>query len=802
MAKFSKQCLDDAKKALSQFTHDDLKDYAIDVFDKIRSYKDVSGIAAVDRAIKEINNKQLESLFRDCQTKANDISKFEKLANIIKKGTVNLNSILIRRYKNLSFNIISFQKTAKQYLFNKMFSKLSQDDFEFLRKSENESDIIKAVDGKTSSPEAKRIASSFKDYIEYRNAETVISDALPIEYIQADRYLRSIHDSSKMLSGGRSSLLSALKEKKYTTAQVADLWKKTILGLIDIKKTFSRTDAIDINGVVDNKKIDTILDDIFDNIVRGRSDIFSKSEVVNNKDIIKRKRRMFFHWKDFESSMVYNKQYGRGNLFDALMSDVHSSGNSIGLAKLFGSSPYSMFLDLKDLQYKSFKKEPKNLMSWFNKTDTYYELAANINQNAVSPKFAAFNANIRAVTSMAHLFKVALTSVTDVAYVAAYARRYGVNAFHAYGTTLFNMFNLIKSDEERRYVASQFKLMVDSHLGYTARFSDSMNISEVLKKATFGYFRTIGLESFDKGNKISLLHLISKHLFNMRDRSLDKLSDELKLQLSKFDINSSEWDVLRSKSKNGLFTLENVDRLDNDEIKKLYDSSDKSVSLSQFRQNLYNKVYSLFDVAAENAVLTPSAFEKAWCYDGTKPGTMKGELLRHIFQFKMYGISAIDRVLVQGFLDSKVTNSKLAWATLMFAGTLPLSIMSAWLSNISNGLSMPDITKMTLRQQVYYGLDMIEPNFGLIMNLMKSDKNNENLLMAFLKSPSLQLVGDTLAAGKGIANLDPKLIKSSFKHIANDMLPLQVLPMISPYIREAFGEKAFLQPGQKVLYGK
>ena len=58
--------------------------------------------------------------------------------------------------------------------------------------------------------------------------------------------------------------------------------------------TFSRTKAVDLNGKLDDEKADRILDNIFDNITTGKTEIFTKSSVVNDREAIARKSRMFF----------------------------------------------------------------------------------------------------------------------------------------------------------------------------------------------------------------------------------------------------------------------------------------------------------------------------------------------------------------------------------------------------------------------------------------------------------------------------------------------------------------------------
>jgi hypothetical protein len=42
----------------------------------------------------------------------------------------------------------------------------------------------------------------------------------------------------------------------------------------------------------------------------------------------------------------------------------------------------------------------------------------------------------------------------------------------------------------------------------------------------------------------------------------------------------------------------------------------------------------------------------------------------------------------------------------------------------------------------------------------------------------------------------------SAKNAAKSIMPTSTIPILSPYLNEMFGDKSYLQPGQKQIYGK
>ena len=790
MAVISEDCIETAKTALSHFTEEELRNFVTRVFHKAQEYDDASGMEAIQLAMEEVDQEMIKTLFEDANIAAMDSSIFNKNAGKITNNEANLREMIVRRNRNLGDNIESAQEAAKQLLDKGMFNEMSQEDVHYLENPENDISIADAFDGRqVDSPIAQKIAGIIKKYIDFRNSKMVMSNALSILRLHSDRSFRGLHDPEAMMRGGRDTLKEAWDKRKVDRSSSKYLWRDTIKKYINLEDTFRYSDAMDLEGKLDMSKVDSILENIYDDITTDKYNELQRKESKSHR---------FFQWKDMRSQLEYNKIYGRGNLFSSIMSDIRASGNMIGSAEIFGSKPTEMYTDLLEAQQLH---DPKS-RQWQRNTELGFRYVMGMDKTAVNPKLATFFANMRSITSMARLPMLTFQALPDVAFNAAFAKRWGFDYFSSLGNNITHMFNLV-SNEEREHIASLMKLNVDSHMGYMGRFIEAENSSEMMSKISLFYYKKIGIDAYDKGNRISTMHVMAKGIAEASDKKFHELSEDTRNQLLKYGFDENMWDGLRRKNEKGLFTTDNVMNLTDDELKDMWNGSDKNVPLYQYRNDLYRKVHSMFAVGCENAVLTPGAFMRAMMYRGTKPGEWGGELLRSFMQFKGFVLSYMDRVLYHGWKDMSGPSAKLIWATQMFAATLPLSYLSSLMTHAMQGQSMPDPTQMNPAQFAQFAAEMIQPNVWMLMGIADPHNQNPNLISSlFFNSPILKMASNAAGVPLALMEMNPEKAKKALFHTASGIAPLNTTPFVSPYIRQILGEKPHLEPGQQQYFGQ
>lgn len=806
----SADCIEAAFKRLKNFTQTELEDYVHKVFARAREYQDMPFRDALDKAYKEVGGEELQGFFDDATQKAKNTQLFQNMAEAIRSGKVNMRNLISRRHRNLADNIQSAQDAAHAQGDHFFFGDLTHEEVNYLSAGQKVEDLIAAAhDGmKVNDPMARKLADKIKDWWDYRQKELAISGAMRPEDMHPDRLFQTVHDPMRLVAGGKSFIKYAkdVVSKKFDFQLARERWKNYIKGRLDMVKTFGKTTAADLKtGDLDMGKVDKILDTIYDNITTGKNEIFTRSVVANDREAVERRSHMFFIFKDLRSQMDYNREYGKGSLLDVIRSDIRATANKTGIARLWGDSPIKMFNDLKHVQLDTWttdnrKDMPKSTALWFMHTDNYLKVRMGLDSTAVSPTGAAFTANLNSLVSMVRLPLLFFQSVSDVGYHASWDQRLGLGYWRPYLNRLTHLFNLFPS-EERKRLASMFKLAVDSHLGYMGRWTEANSTNAMLSKASSYYFKGILMHGFDSASKISTLHMMSKAFYQMSGKSWEALNPATRQFFSKF-IDKSEWDLLRKKNQGGLFTTDNVNALSESELRAHVDATGKNVPLYEARNDLYRKVYSMFLTGAENTVLSPSDFEKVFLHWGTRPGSPTGMIMRLLALFKSYPLAWIDRVMIQGFKDSTGVMQRINWALSMAMGTVPLSLAGMYLYNVANGLSMPDWDKMKFHDKEEFLINLMAPSVAIFSGILDPSQQNSSFIFnTFFNSPSVRFLNNSLASVMALASGDTKGAAHKLRSASYYMAPLNTTPFLSPYIREIMGDHAKLQPGQHVLYG-
>lgn len=799
-------CLALGEKVLSQFTSDELKDYVSKVFSYARN-SSLKGQAAIDEAMKSVNDEELALLFNDCARKAQNTAIYEERAKAIQDGNAELRQYLDYRIANRGNSIVAAQRSARSRLANTFFDEtFSREEESFAFDDDNYQDIMNALDGKDASPMAKKVAARTDKYREQRNADSVSSGYLSIEHLSKYKYLDHNHDVSKMVSGGANfaKRARAMFSRKETKIEAKKSWVEFILPKLDLEAMFEGSKGMDDAGNLNMEYIQNVLENTYENITTGKSDIFTKSIVANDREAVKKKLRMFLLFKDWSAWGEYNAKYGKGNFLEALLSDIGGSGGKIGMAEAFGDSPLHMFNDLTKVQQKVGFDKPAY------ETDRSYQLKNELTFSylmrgtpaSVRPGLTEFISGVKSLTSAIRLLNVPILSLPDQAHGVEFVGRFATNRFKNFGYFLANTFNNKLGHlafPERKEVARQLKFAMDAHLGYLFKATSSHSVGQFLSRVSSKTLKRVGMTAADNGNKLSAMSLISTHLGKLSSTPFDRLPEPLIKQLNSFNISAREWDLLRKKTKvfegKKLFCLDNVNHLTDEELREFHAGSESKLPLTQLRNDLYRKVYSMFDVASENTIISPGTFTRANIYGMNFPGSLPGEFWGMVNQFKQYPIDYMDRVWNQGMQNADGMMPKTAFAIRMMIVTLPLAFMSTWLGLYAKGKSLPDM------DDPKFWASMALPGAGVFLSVLDHDGGNGNMLFNLLRSPSLGLAQNMTASALAAIHGDKNAAKKKFSKAVRSILPIDTIPFLSPFLRQALGDEPYLEKGQRQIYG-
>lgn len=788
------ECLEAASKSLNLFSEDELKSYMVDVFERSKDYKNLSGNMAIKQAMKDVSDNQLKVLLDSAATKARNVVKFERNAEMINKDGLPLRSLLIRTTQNKDYNVESAQRAAKNNLQTEVFKSLTDEENKIFQLGNIDEEIAAAASGKkVSDPIAQKIGDILKRYPEeIRNPRMIASDALSIAELNGDRMLRQVHDPIRLLRAGQSNKDRLLKRNKVDSDTPLITWREDIKKQLNIEKTAKNLDCVNLDGSIDNAKLDKELAKIYDNIITSKSDLFTKSVVANDREAKKRLRRMTFVFKDWEALNAYNKQYGKGTLFESLQADIQSSSNRIGIAEIFGDSPESMYNDLKDTAFEKFGRQYKKEVEAENLMKTVMGSTAGIS----SPNLANFGKVLRGLSSVAKLGKLMLNSLPDISQVASMSQRMGFGYWKPFVRAIAGQLQLLPQ-AERRMLAKQMHLNVNAQMGFIGSYAEATSPTDVMSKFSNTFYFATFMKGWDKSLKQSGLVDLAKNLGKVSSKSLKDLNSQTRFYLEKFNLSDHEWDALRKKTKDGLFSLDNVADLTDKELNALWQLSDKKVSLSEYRSHINRKVYSLFDAVSENTVLDPGAYERMVTTGNLPAGTALGEITRSFMQFKSYPIANFRRVWYGGMSDMQGGQAKLMYAVNSMIGMFMLSYLSKVLVNFASGKTTQNFSNFTLKEWT----ELLAPGLGTFSRIIDPKAQNTSLITNFLLTPSVRLFTSPFVSATSLATGNLEGAKKNAKEFISYANPIGTLPGVEPYINALMGKKPHLEPGQKQLFG-
>jgi len=366
------------------------------------------------------------------------------------------------------------------------------------------------------------------------------------------------------------------------------------------------------------------------------------------------------YFKDGLAAYEYNDRFGSGRLAESVLSGLDASARSAALLKNLGTNPQATLMRLLDEYEDSLVGDPARRETFRSKRKIIMDMlghvdgTANIPGNVTAAKVGSF---LRALQSMAKLGGAVISSITDLSGYAAemrYAQGKGLlsGVLDGIGKLADG-----RAKGERAEVLASLGLFHESVLGnVAARFDSPDLIGGKMAAAMQMFFRLNGLawwtESLRDGAALSHSHYLARQAGKGWD-GVNSIDADIKRLLQLYNIDAGKWDILRIATMQeadgraymtpeGLRTvpraaLENyitqVGRVAND------------ATVANLLDDLSQALRVMAIDRAHHAVLEPGARTRAFMLRGTQPGTVPGEMLRYIGQFKSFSIAMIQMTL-------------------------------------------------------------------------------------------------------------------------------------------------------------
>lgn len=493
-----------------------------------------------------------------------------------------------------------------------------------------------------------------------------------------------MHDDLKMVQAGK------------------DRWVGFIVSKLDMERTFSEGYEPD--------EVAQMLGDIYDTIITGLSNkptAASKGTRVNPANLAKTLgASRVLHFKDAKSARAYQDEFGTGNTFSGMIGHLRRSAHVAAAMEALGPNPQIMFDSLADSIKRRIKADPslseadkakqvRSIDTQAGSLRTAMDIALGLSSRPENVTFAKIGSDIRAVASTSKLGGAVITSVpSDTMSVAMASMFRGNNVIGAFYNQLAGVLRGRPKGE-----AAQISYLLgegfDAILGYMSNPYAALDgpfgaLSGLQQK----FFKWNGLAWWTDVSRSVAGRTIAAEMGWHAKTAYADLPERYRDLLGRHSIDAKRWDAIRSarlRNANGrdYVTPDRVAGVDDSVIEPLVASrlaaarkasrvdEAKSDRVRQERMADYmQRRASILDdgrrelqldvlrfVADETSygvIETDAKTQRLMMWNQTlRPGTVAGEVIRMIMQFKGFPLAFLDRTVGRAVVGQRQNIGKL-----------------------------------------------------------------------------------------------------------------------------------------------
>lgn len=447
-----------------------------------------------------------------------------------------------------------------------------------------------------------------------------------------DSYIvRQSHDSEKILKA------------------TFDGWRRAIEPKLDLERTFPDLKPDEIEDALRN---------VYKGLASG-THLKDTPEVTGFKGPGNVARRLSkersLHFKDGDAWFDYNQQFGRGNLRESFIAGIQKATQTTGLMRAMGTNPEGM-LDSVHAELARGITDPEKARKFAEsmrglKNDlSVIDGSINIPGSFMG---ARWSNNIRAWEGMARLGLAVFSHLSLVPNYAAEMNYQGRSFLGSMGEALGHIVQGRPSGEQKE-ILSQLDVFMHGMLGeMTARFSSDGSFGGKMSRLQQQFFRLNGMHFWIDSIKHSAALSTAHGVAQQAGKEWEKLGPEFQRVLSLYNFDQGKWDILRAgeqKLANGksFVTQESLKDIPDEAFSKYLIEHGQEVTpkaITGLREQIGDQYRSFILDRMEYATIEPDARIKSMMLQGTHPGTIPGEIMRFIGQFKQFPVAFVQKAL-------------------------------------------------------------------------------------------------------------------------------------------------------------
>jgi hypothetical protein len=523
------------------------------------------------------------------------------------------------------------------------------------------------------------------------------------------------HDVNTILKRGNPD-----GKLKGAEARVAarENWKSKIRPLLN--RQLMTTDT---GRVLSDAELDEALDYTFESITTNglnKAKDFAPPSRISKKMSNKNAERRFLHFKDAESWLSYQNEFGRGDVFQTMISNVEAVARDVGTMEVLGPNPVTAYDALLSMAERhNLETEGKPISgARVSMLDAVFKTTAGYVDQGHMTGLADFMQSTRNVITASKLGAATLSALSDEGFTALTA------AYNKLPITgIWSKKAMLMSSEEMNVFAVKMGLGAEAWTATASagtRFGDFYQTGVTGKMAEV-VIRGSGLQAWtDAGRKAFTMEFASALAENF-GKSFDDMNAVYGRAFDAYGITRADWEVFSAHTP-----LE-------------YKGAKYADMMAPGSEKFHQMVMSEVDYA----VPTPDARVRAITTWGQGRGTVSGQVARSIMNLKSFPITLISTHMMR--MMAQPGMNRLTYGGAMLAMTTMFGAVAMLAKDVAAGREPRPMGESPEEMRKFWGAAAMQGGgMGIFGDFLFADHNRfGGGLMSTAFGPTGQLIDST-----------------------------------------------------------
>lgn len=489
-----------------------------------------------------------------------------------------------------------------------------------------------------------------------------------------------------------------------------DTWKEFILPLLDREKMVS----FKTGKAMSDAEFDEVMSEIWETIATdGFSKIKETSVAGQGKSLARRRQdHRFLVFKDADSFMKYNEQFGGGDVFSVMMNHIEGMSKDVAMLQILGPNPNSTVSFMKTQVTKMAKEvdakrgnnnASKKVAFKIYQFEAMFDYLTGKSQIPVNEFIGRSFAGLSNLLTAAKLGSTTLVALaTDPNFSRIAKRMAGMPILRS---SLAKSIGMLTAGKMTKKQAIRLGLIAEnwSSVAYgQARYGGEIIGSKVSEAITNTALNVSLLSPFTQAGRWAFGMEFMGFIADNAKLPYAKLNQQFRQTLDQFGISEAEWGQMKTFEQ---YDYKGAKFLRPDEI-------------METNQELAFKVLEMVQYMTNLAVPVASVRARTTLIGKTRPGTFSGEIARSFAMFKSFPVTFLqNNIMAALFQKGKARRAGIA-ADLLISSTI-LAAFAMQMREMSKGRDPLDMTT----PEFWGTASLVGGGFGIYGDFLFADTN-------------------------------------------------------------------------------